>query len=167
MKTAFFAAAILTALSMPAHAADGRFADPAAIDREVEQFTGAAIGTPGGARAPVDRRLRLARCSSYLAIELYGSRGDSVAVRCPDAGGWRIFVPLVKIATVAARSAELVSRGDSVSIAIEGRGFSILQTGEAMEGGGAGDWIAVQPPGKVETVRARIERPGKVVIPVD
>ena len=34
------------------------------LDRLVEQFAGALIGMEGGARAPVDKRLRLAACDA-------------------------------------------------------------------------------------------------------
>lgn len=168
MKHIIPAALCLALLPATLNAQSAQFTDPAAIDREVERFTGAARGTPGGARAPVDRRLRLTRCGSYLSLSLYGAREDSVQVSCPDGAGWRIFVPLAKASATAAaaQSQQMVARGDRVSIAIEGRGFSIVQSGEAVEGGAAGDWIRVQPPGKTETVRARIERPGRVVIPL-
>ncbi len=148
---------------MPLEASGQQFTNPASIDQAVAHFTGAAIGQAGGARSQIDRRLRLARCNSPLDLDLYGSRHDSVAVSCPDPAGWRIFVPLVK-AVPAAAAQELIGRGDIVSIAIEGPGFSVAQAGEALEGGAAGDWIRVKPAGKAEAIRARVERPGKVVI---
>lgn len=156
---------LLASPLMPLAAQSQQFTDPGSIDQAVARFTGAATGDAGGARSQIDRRLRLARCRSPLDLELYGTRQDSVAVSCPDPAGWRIFVPLMK-ATLAAATRELIGRGDIVSIAIEGRGFSVAQTGEALEGGAAGDWIRVKPPGKTEAIRARVERPGKVVIPM-
>jgi flagella basal body P-ring formation protein FlgA len=50
-------------------------------------------------------------------------------------------------------------------IAVRGRGFSVQQPGEAVEGGAVGDWIFVRTAPKAEALRARIERPGLVVIP--
>src|SRR6478609_6219167 len=60
------AVAALALLGATAPALAAGFADPAAIDRAVAAFTGAPIGTPGGARTPVDRRLRLAACNAGL-----------------------------------------------------------------------------------------------------
>lgn len=156
---------LLASPLMPLAAQGQQFTDPGSIDQAVARFTGAATGDAGGARSQIDRRLRLARCRSPLDLELYGTRKDSVAVSCPDQAGWRIFVPLMKAAPAAA-TRELIGRGDIVSIAIEGPGFSVAQAGEALEGGAAGDWIRVKPPGKTEAIRARVERPGKVVIPM-
>ena len=40
----------------------------------------------------------------------------------------------------------------------------VQQSGEAMEAGAQGEWIRVRPSGTRETLRARIEEPGRVVI---
>lgn len=153
------------AMALPAAAIASDFTNLAAIDREIAQFTGAAIGTPGGAKQPVDRRLRLSRCSQHLSFDWYGSRGDTVKVECPDPGSWRIFVPVQRTAQVAA-DAPLIKRGDAVSIVAQGRGFSVSRTGEAMDNGTVNDWIRVRPAGGGEPLRGRIMRPGLVVIPV-
>lgn len=153
----------------------GGFADLDAIDRRVAAFTGAPVGAPGGAAMPVDRRLRLRTCSTPLAVDWNGLRRDSVMVRCPEAGGWRIFVQLASApaAAMTASAQPAVSRGDAVTIAINGDGFTISQPGEALEGGPVGDWIRVRPasaravPGaRGDTLRARITRPGMVAIPL-
>ena len=157
-------AAGLVALPAASHAQTG-FADLAAIDRAVEHFTGAPIGAVGGARTPVDRRMRLALCSSALALGSYGQRQDTIRVECPDAGGWRIFVSLAA-APQAAQPQNLVARGDMVNITVEGRGFSVAQTGEALEAGAQGAWIRVKPSGAKEAVKAQIIRPGRVSIPL-
>ncbi len=158
-------AAAMAMITMPAIAVaqNGTAADLAEIDREVAAFTGASIGMPGGARAPLDRRMRLTRCNMPLQLSAYGMRQDSVLVQCP--GGWRVFVPLSRGAEPAAK-AELISRGDRVSIVLEGRGFSVTQTGEAMESGADGDWIRVKPPGLGDPIRAKVISPGRVTIPL-
>lgn len=159
-------------------AQQAQFADHASIDRAVEAFTQMPIGAPGGARAPVDRRFRLAACRAPFALRYYGSRGESVQVECPDAGGWRIFVPLVsdpqRVDSVKTKqtapkvAAEIIiSRGDRVTITVEGSGFSVSQMGEALESGALGTWIKVKPPGKSDPVRARIDSPGRVTIPLN
>lgn len=154
------AAIALLGTATPALAAG--FADPAAIDRAVAAFTGAAIGAPGGARTPVDRRLRLAACGSSLALEWYGRARDTVLVRCPEQGGWRLFVPLTSGASEQG-GADVVSRGEMVAITVRGSGFTLSRQGEALEPGAIGEWIRVKPAGKGgEPVRAQVMRPGVV-----
>ena len=156
------------AVSGPAPAlAQGQFTDPAQIDLAVSQFTGLPIGVEGGARQMVDRRLKLARCKAPLALSWHGSARTNVVVQCPDAGSWRIFVP-VRAAQQQAeeKSAPVVSRGDNVSIAISGRGFTVSQMGEALETGAVGDWIRVRAAGSRDTLRARVERTGVVALHV-
>lgn len=141
------------------------FADLAAIDAAVAQFAGAAIGQAGGATLPVDRRLRLAACRQPLALGWNGARRDAVVVSCPDAGSWRIFVPLLVTAPAVA-AAPAVARGEAVTIEASGEGFSVSQPGEALEAGAVGAWIRVRPAGKSEPLRARVIRPGLVSLPV-
>lgn len=150
------------------------FADLAAIDRQVAAFTGAPVGAPGGAVMPVDRRMRLRPCGMPLAVDWHGLRRDSVVVQCPDAGGWRIFVQLAGAPAAAAAASALpaVSRGDAVTIAVQGDGFSISQPGEAMEAGPVGAWIRVRPvrtaarSADKDMLRAQVVRPGMVAIPM-
>lgn len=166
LATAFLAlACTLPATTM---AATAGFTDPAEIDRAVERFTGAPIGVLGGAAQPVDRRLRLAECRAPLALFWHSSRQDTVRVECPDAGSWRIFVSVRggASAQAAARAQTLVSRGDAVNIVVRGAGFSVSQAGEAMEAGAQGDWIRVRLPGGADPVRAQVQRPGLVIIPM-
>lgn len=144
----------------------GGFTEPAAIDRAVSGFTGAAIGQPGGARMATDRRLQLAACVSPLVVSWHGSAKNAVRVECPDAGGWRIFVSVTPPLAEAA-AAPVVKRGDALTIMVRGRGFSVQQAGEAIESGAVGEWIFVRTARKAEPLRARIERPGLAVIPAN
>jgi flagella basal body P-ring formation protein FlgA len=138
------------------------FADPGDIDQQVVRFTGAPIGSDGGARLPVDRRLKLARCEAPLALEWYGKKRDTELVRCPVAGGWRLFVP-VEAGHGAVAGEPVVARGEGVSIVVQGRGFTLSRQGEALEGGAVGEWIRVRPAGsRTDPVRARVLEPGKV-----
>lgn len=161
MRAKLAAAAVaLCAASMPAAAAE--FADPAEIDRAVAQFTGVDVGAPGGARSPVDRRLRLGRCAAPFALDWYGKGRDTVLVRCPDAGGWRIFVPLASGGSQQA-GPDAVGRGEMVTISIHGRGFTLSRQGEALEGGAVGEWIRVRAVDKkADPLRAQVIRPGVV-----
>lgn len=167
------AVALLAAMATPLAAQAAAFVELPTIDREVATFTGASIGQPGGATLPVDRRLRLARCISPLALSWHTPRRETVLVQCPDAGGWRLFVPVNAVAVAAAAAAEApaVTRGEVVTISVAGDGFSVSQSGEALEPGGVGSWIRVRPASqgstsKGEPIRAQVMRPGLVVIPM-
>ncbi|GEO01781.1 hypothetical protein NSE01_36130 [Novosphingobium sediminis] len=157
----------LTLAPMPAVAAP--LTDLAAIDRAVAAFTGQQIGVPGGAAQPVDRRLRLAACAAPLALSWYGNAQTSVLVRCPDAGGWRVFVPVSadRVASTAAPAAMAVMRGEGVTVMVAGDGFSVSQPGEALDAGAVGNWIRVRTAAKADPLRARVVRPGLVELPVD
>lgn len=172
-------AGCLAALAAPAAApaaAQNRGADQFSsltdIDAQVAEFTGAQPGTLGGAKAPVDRRLRLVQCYSPLALSWHGTRRDTVRVECADAGGWRIFVATSGGSANAAQAARpvqqqtVIKRGEQVSVTVRGRGFSISRAGEAMEDGGMGDWIKVRPGDASDPVRGQVIRPGLVEIPV-
>jgi flagellar basal body P-ring formation protein FlgA len=139
-------------------------ADLTEIDRAVVQFTGVPQGQPGGAALPVDRRLRLTPCRTPLATGWYGARQDTVEVSCPMPGGWRLFVPLAGIGRGEA-APPAITRGDAVSIAVSGQGFTVAQRGEALESGPVGAWIKVRTanPG-APALRARVIRPGLVGI---
>ncbi|MEM6858502.1 MAG: flagella basal body P-ring formation protein FlgA [Pseudomonadota bacterium] len=152
--------------------------DPTEIDRAVAAFTGAGIGETGGARAPADRRLRLAACALPLATQWHGTARAAVRVECSatvsQSAPWRIFVatrptPSAGAAAVSPRaeqSVPLVKRGDPITVVVRGRGFSVQQAGEAMGNGRVGEWIAIRTARQAEPVRARIERPGLAVIPL-
>ncbi|MCB2072919.1 MAG: flagella basal body P-ring formation protein FlgA [Novosphingobium sp.] len=150
-------------------AAAAPFADLDAVDREVARFTGSGIGQPGGAIAAVDRRLRLNPCVSPLALTWRTQQQQTVVVQCPDAAGWRLYVPVKRVAPQAALPA--VNRGDAVTIAVSGDGFSVSQPGEALESGTVGSWIRVRAVNNTrrfsnDSLRARIVRPGLVGIPL-
>jgi flagella basal body P-ring formation protein FlgA len=143
--------------------------DPAMIDRAVAEFTGAAIGAPGGARVASDRRLQLAACGGPLAVSWHTAARTAVQVECPGPSAWRIFVAISPVAgagpAAAAAMPPAVKRGDAITIMVRGRGFSVQQPGEALQAGAVGDWIEVRTARKAQPLRARIERPGLAVIP--
>jgi len=169
------AAAATIALPCTAQAQSAAYADPAAIDAEVVAFTGAATGSPGGARGPVDRRLRMTTCALPLALAWHGRGASMVRVECnAGAAPWRIFVPvnagdMAAAGSMAAARSPLppeVARGQMLTITLQGRGFAISQQAEALEEGRVGQWIRVRPEGSREEVRARIDTPARVVIPL-
>lgn len=154
-------------LMAPARAHAAAFTDPATIDAEVARFTGMPQGTTGGAAQSADRRLRLAACANPLSLGWYAGRRDTVLVQCPDAGGWRLFVPVLQGAAGAAEG-PAVLRGEAVTIAVSGPGFSVSQPGEAMDAGAVGGWIRVKTASaNGQPMRARIVRPGLVSVSLD
>jgi flagella basal body P-ring formation protein FlgA len=163
------AISLLIALSAPTVRAQG-IEDPAAIDREVGAFTGQPIGAPGGAARPVDRRLRLVACSAPLALSWRGDARASILVECPDGGGWHIFVATSAPAPGIARqspAAPVIERGQSVTVALTGDGFSVSQPAEALESGAVGAWIRVRTQAKTDPVQAQVVRPGLVEVRVE
>lgn len=166
----------MTALALAAAAATPALglADLDALDRQVAQFTGTVIGAPGGAVRPLDRRLRLRACHSQITLEWHTQRRYTVTLRCGDAGGWTLFVPVMAAQIPATPpsggpGALAVSRGDTVSLAITGRGFAVSRAAEALEAGAVGDWIRVRPVTErrhaEQPVRARVVRSGVVSLP--
>lgn len=115
-----FLAPLALAAALPA-----AFEDLADLDARI-----AAWGTA----APVDRRLKLARCPAMLDIAPLGA--NAVAVRCTPLG-WRILVPLVQSARNAEGTPD-IRKGDEVEISAEGDGFSISMPAIAMEDGRTG-----------------------------
>jgi len=153
--------AALLVLAVPAYATE--LHDLALIDREVAAFTGAPVGGSGGAQAQVDRQMRLARCSQPLALDYYGTR-TSIRVVCPDAGSWRVFVPLMQ-----ETGAAVISRRDILRVEAGGNGFRISRSGEALEDGRAGAMIRVRiddgsRQGRV--VAAEVIEAGRVRVPI-
>lgn len=163
---AFRRALLLGLVLAPLPAVAAPFTDVAMIDAAVAAFTGQQIGVPGGAAQPVDRRLRLAACAAPLALSWYGSAQTSVLVRCPDAGSWRVFVP-ISATPAAAPAAIAVARGEGVTVTVAGEGFSVSQPGEALDAGAVGAWIRVRTAAKADPLRARVVRPGLVELPVN
>jgi flagella basal body P-ring formation protein FlgA len=156
---------IAAAFAAPAVAQAPAITDPAQIDRLVEGFTGQKTGVVGGARAPVDRRLRLAACAEPLILDWYGTPGQTVSVSCAGAGGWRIYVNLLGAVSAAKSTTPMIAKGETVTVAVRGRGLTVQRQGEAMEAGAEGDWIKVRTSPDAAPLRARVERPGLVVIP--
>jgi flagellar basal body P-ring formation protein FlgA len=133
-------------LAAPAHA--GAFQSTTALDAMVEQFAGAAIGAVGGARAPVDARLKLAACADPQLAWRDPATEDAVVIRCA-APQWRLFVPVnalpkaARPVSVAAapivKAQPVIKRGDPVMVEAGSPGFSItrdgIAVGEAVPGG--------------------------------
>lgn len=135
-----------------------QFEDLAQLQARIAAYLGQS-GDNGAQVQPLDQRLRLARCPEPATIETMV--GGELAVRCP-AIGWRLRVPV--IVPLAARSAVVIRRGDSVELAMGGNGFSVMSTAVALEDGREGGMVRVKSPTGQATMTARVEGPGKVAI---
>jgi flagella basal body P-ring formation protein FlgA len=159
---------LIVAAAAPASAADG-IIDHASLDQAIAAFTGSQIGTVGGARAPIDRRLRLAACDDVV-INWRTPRQDTLVLTCRQGPSWKLFVPVVVDGGTSARAADPgaqgIARGDVVTVQVKGDGYSVSQSGQATEDGAVGSWIKIKMPGKDDMLSAQVVRPGLVVLPI-
>ena len=162
---------LLAALILAVPAAAQDFQSTAMLDTIVVQFTGKRIGEEGGARAPVDNRLKLTSCAAPQ-LEWRTAARDAVVVRCM-APAWRIFVPVnaapqPKPATVAPAIAQapvkaeaVIRRGDAVSVEVNAEGFSITREGIAMSDAPAGGRLTIRIDEKKPPIQAIAIEPGR------
>ncbi|WP_066653296.1 MULTISPECIES: flagella basal body P-ring formation protein FlgA [Sphingomonas] len=171
-------ACLLIGTAAPAIAQTG-FQDTATLDRAVANFTGRPIGAEGGARTPVDPRLKLAPCST-LMMKWRQDNHDAVVITCADAE-WRIFVPVVmpavapppSVAAPAPVAAPVVQpkpeivikRGDPVSVEVNSGGFSVTRDGIAMTDAAAGARLLVDVAGPKKPIQAIALEPGRATLP--
>ena len=157
-------------------AATPGFQDIAALDRAVAGFTGHATGEEGGARTPIDARLRLRACP-MAAIAWRSDAHDAVTISCtgPD---WRLFVPVrrsvpvASVATAAAPRATLpikaepvIRRGDPVVIEAGSAGFAISREGVAMADAAPGARFLVRVEDAKAPVQAMAVAAGHATLP--
>lgn len=169
-------ATVAAAAAAPAFAAG--FQDIAALDRAVADFTGAPVGRTGGARAPVDARLKLAQCPT-VSLAWRTVAQDAVVVRC-SGPEWRIFVPVLMPASaapvpVAAAPAvgrspvvpqePIIRRNDPVMIEAGSDGFSITREGVALGDAAPGGRFMVKVEGAKGPVQATAVAPGRATLP--
>jgi flagella basal body P-ring formation protein FlgA len=146
------------------------------IDSLVAATMGAEIGEPGGARAQVDRRLKLKACP--VDLEVTGPDMGAAAVRCPSLG-WRIRVPLdlteAPAQAAAVRSAaprgtgtalgqEAVKRGEPILLTVDRPTFSLSRVMIADKDGRVGEVIPVRDDPKGRPIFVRIVEPGRATI---
>jgi len=134
-----FAALFLSALPTPVLAQAVEDLDR--LDSRIEAMTGAAPGQPGGAIAPVDRRLKLVACPQPANIEWSGS--DALAIRCP-AIGWRLRVGIAAAGGPQGKAELSVHRGDTVEVSVEGDAFDVTTTAIALDDGAKGASIRLK-----------------------
>ena len=163
-------AAIASLAASPALA--GNFQDLGELDVAVAAHMGAGIGEPGGARAPIDRRLKLKACPDVPDVS--GPVLGAAVVRCEQVG-WSIRVPLRLDGQASGGTArqnasnqeesDAVTRGQVVRLSVEGNGFSLARTMIADATGKVGDLISVRADRRSKPILARITGVGEVSVP--
>ncbi len=167
---------ILAALGVSAPAYAQQFENLDRLDSIVAMSVGANIGQPGGAVAPVDRRLKLAACPQVP--QMSGMMFGAAMIECKPLG-WRIRVPLhpgdqQPMATMQpaayGRAAPVqrqvvVKKGDPVQMIAGGSAFMVTRMMIADEDGAPGDMIRVREDKKSDPVMARVQESGIVKAP--
>lgn len=165
---------MITSLLLAAAAA-ASFQDTAALDRAVAAFTAQPVGVMGGARAPIDARLRLATCPT-VALSWRSDSHDAVVVACAGPA-WRIFVPVLApprpaapaaaapMAMVARAAPPVIRRGDPVTIEAGSDSFSITREGVAMGDAAAGARLLVKVDDAPRPVQAVAVEQGRATLP--
>jgi flagella basal body P-ring formation protein FlgA len=168
---------LFLALTAAAPAAAQDFQSTQLLDTIVGQFTGKTIGEPGGARAPVDARLKLDACAAPQ-LAWRSDAQDAVVIKCmtPE---WRIFVPVNMIAQpkpaaaprIAAaapapvKAEPVIRRGDAVTLEAGAQGFSITREGTAMNDAAPGARLMVKVAEKVSPIQAVAVEQGRARLP--
>lgn len=150
------------------------FQDTVSLDRAVSAFTGRALGEEGGARTPIDARLRLASCPT-VALSWRTEAHDAVVVTCagPD---WRLYVPVRMAAGATAtrvqpayaapvKLAPVIRRGDPVVIEAGADGFAISRDGTALADAAVGARFAVRVDDSRQPVQAIAVAGGRATLP--
>lgn len=176
----FTALSIALAAASPA-AAGPAFQSTTMLDTIVAQFTGRGIGEIGGARAPVDARLKLAACAAPQ-LEWRSPTRDAVVVRCmgPE---WRIYVPVnavpqpkappvvaapapaVERPAPAPKVEPVIRRGDPVTVEAGSQGFSITREGIAAGDAAPGARLLIKVDEKKPPIQAIAVASGRARLP--
>ena len=161
------------AVATPATAQD--FQSTRVLDTIVAQFTGMGVGEQGGARAPVDTRLKLQACAAPQ-LEWRSEAKDAVVVRCM-APAWKLYVPVnavpqPKAAVVTAqvpaaplKLAPVIRRGDPITVEAGSPGFSITRDGIAMGDAAPGARLMVKVDEKKPPIQAVALESGRARLP--
>lgn len=152
------------ALSLLCMGAASSFEDTAHLDRQVGAYLNANIGDAGGARAPIDTKLRLKRCPT--SVQISHTNQNSVIVSCANSG-WRIFVPisggnLGRTNFSSNKEEFVVRRNQPLTLVVKRPSFSISYSVIAQKNGRVGDFIPVRSSRKSKILMARISGNGQV-----
>ncbi len=148
-----------------APAAAKEFQSHVELDAVVKQALDQNIGAVGGARTPVDRRLKLEKCPESPTVDV---RTRSVAtIICPPLG-WRLSVPLVTFDRVQKRenaAQHIIARGQPVLLVVRRNGFVISRQMIADRKGRLGEVIPVRRTRRSAPILAEITGAGRVSVP--
>ncbi len=169
-RIAFLSLALTAASPLLAQSALPPAQDLDQLERMVVATLGADIGQQGGPLVPIDRRMRLAACTSGIQIDPPSLSG--VTVRCTNPG-WRIRVPLTRQAysnpnspSAMGQGATIanadIRKGDPVQLIAQGKSYSISVDATAMEDGKIGNRIRVSSASKGSTLFAEVIDVGRV-----
>ncbi|QTD55444.1 flagella basal body P-ring formation protein FlgA [Parasphingorhabdus cellanae] len=151
-------------LSVLTLAATSPFEDTAKLDQQVATYLNASIGDVGGARAPIDAKLKLKRCAG--PVQFSNTNRNAVLVSCAD-WGWRIFVPVQggqsrQLDRAAAKDEFVVFRNQPLTLVVKRPSFSISYNVVAQKNGRIGDYIPVRASRKSKMLMARVSGSGSV-----
>jgi flagellar basal body P-ring formation protein FlgA len=156
---------ILPALALAAPTAAAPFEDLDRLEARVVAAVGAGIGEPGGPARPIDRRLRLAACPSAPMMTM--PMAGAATITC-EALGWRIHVPLARMAIVEAsaraKPEPVIRKGDQVEVVAMGGAFTVSTIAVAQQDGAPGDRIRLRGDAKAAPFFAEVDSPGRVVV---
>lgn len=134
----------------------------------------------GDAGVVVDEALRMPACSQPLIAAVANAR--NVQVRCPDAPGWQLYVPVRTAATApvgrrlpmagtapqaqaAASGADYaVQRGDPVVLVSRAGGIEVRMSGRALGPANAAGQVNVENAGSRRIIRGRLVAAGVVEV---
>ncbi|MEO1045852.1 MAG: flagella basal body P-ring formation protein FlgA [Pseudomonadota bacterium] len=177
-KTSIAASTIVIAMALSAPAMAKQFQDTRILDALVAAKLGSEIGEPGGARAAIDHRLKLAQCPETPKVS--NGMMDSAVVRC-ESLGWRIRVPInisaqnSRIQPVTTASATqsryysgnsevAIRRGEPVRLTISRPGFSLSRMMVADRNGKIGELIPVRADRRDKPIMARVTDMGEATV---
>lgn len=154
----------ILAMSLLCLAAASPFEDTGILDQQVAGHLNANIGDIGGARALIDRRLKLKRCPG--SPELSDTNKGAVMISCRDLG-WRIYVPVRREASqsknfMTSADTYVVQRNEPVTLVVRRANFSIRYDVVAQQNGRLGEFIPVRATRKSKEVMARVSGSGEV-----
>ncbi|MBY8829272.1 hypothetical protein [Hephaestia mangrovi] len=156
-------------------AAQNAFQDTAGLDRAVASFTGHAIGEEGGARMPIDHKLKLAQCPT-VALSWHGLNHDAVTVTC-SGPNWHVYVPVIMPAAepkspsiaptvmMAAKPEIVIHRGDPVMVEASQAGFTISREAVAQGDAAAGQRFMAKGDGDRQAFQAIAIGSGRATLP--
>ena len=133
----------------------------------IDAMTQTVANAMGRTAAPIDRRIKLARCPEQAIVTALDAQ--TLAVRCAPLG-WRLRVPLTAPAGAApaqasfaapAATGPVIRRGDNVRVTIESDTFTVSYSAIATQDGRLGETIALRGSDAKTLLSAVVTGPGR------